>query len=384
MAQRDYYEVLGVAKTASADELKKAYRKLAMQYHPDRNPTNPKEYEEHFKEASEAYEVLSDADKRARYDRFGHEGMKGSFGQGGFQWSDFHHQNDVDDIFGDFFSQFFGGAQGRRGGGGGRGRGSAARGRDIAVRYPISLEDAFAGKEAEIVFDRLEPCETCKGSGAKSGSEPKTCGTCKGHGVVRQARGFFAIETACPTCGGTGEVIPDPCNTCHGQGRVGKKTTVKFSIPSGVDSGMTLRVRSEGEAGHRGGERGDLLVRFELQEHESLAREGADIYCQQSISFPMAALGGKIEVDTLHGADHVTIPAGTANHKVFKLKGKGMPSQAGAKHYGDHYVRVEVAVPTKLTPRQKELLEEFAREGGEEVKATSKGFFQAIKETLGG
>lgn len=378
MAKRDYYEVLGVARTATADELKKAYRKLAMQYHPDRNPTNPKEFEEKFKEASEAYEILSDPEKRARYDRFGHEGTKSTFGQGGFQWSDFHHQGDVEDIFGDIFGQFFGGGQRR-----GNRSGGPGRGRDIAVRYPITMEDAFAGKEAEIVFDRLESCETCHGTGAKAGSEPKTCGTCKGHGVVRQARGFFAIETTCPACGGTGQIIADPCGTCHGQGRMGRKATVRFNIPAGVDSGMTLRVRGEGEGGTRGGERGDLLVRFELQEHESFAREGADIYCQQGISFAMAALGGKMEVVTLHGTETLAIPAGTQNHKVFKLKGKGMPTQAGGSHFGDHFVRVEVVVPTKLTARQKELLEEFARESGEEVKASSKGIFQSLKETFG-
>jgi molecular chaperone DnaJ len=380
MAKRDYYEILETTREATPEELKKAYRKLAMKYHPDRNPENPEEATEKFKEASEAYEVLSDPQKRARYDRHGHEGVKSSFGQGGFSWSDFHHQQDVEDIFGDIFSAFFGGGQRRRQ----RGGASAVRGRDIGVRYRMTLEEAFAGKEAEIAFERLENCDGCKGSGCKPGTSPKMCTTCGGHGVVRQARGFFAVETACPTCNGLGKRIDSPCDACEGQGRLPRKANVTFTIPSGVDNGMSLRVRAEGEAGIGGGERGDLLVRFEIEEHKQFVREGADIYLEEHISFPMAALGATIKVDSLHGEDSIKVPSGTQNHKVFKLRGKGMPSTTNGNSYGDQYVRVIVDVPSKLTARQKELLVEFARESGEEIKPGHRGFFDYLKETFGG
>ncbi len=376
--KRDYYEVLGVEKTATADELKKAYRKVAMKYHPDRNPENPDEAEAMFKEASEAYEVLSDEQKRSRYDQFGHEGVKSTFGAGGFNWSDFHHASDIEDIFGDFFSAFFGGG-GRR-----RQRGGGTRGRDIAVRYRLSLEDAFHGKEAEISFERLEECETCSGSGAKPGTSPKTCQTCGGIGVVRQARGFFAVETSCPACGGSGQIIPEKCEDCEGRGRIPHKASVEFTIPSGVDGGMTLRVRGEGEAGLQGAPRGDLLVRFEMEQHEEFVREGADIYMEEMVTFPMAALGAEIEVDTLHGVEKLSIPKGTPNHKVFRLRGKGMPTSTNGRSYGDQYVRIAVDVPKKLNQRQKELLVEFARESGNEIKPGHRGFFDRLKEKLSG
>ncbi|MCC5876646.1 MAG: molecular chaperone DnaJ [Candidatus Sumerlaeia bacterium] len=375
MTKRDYYEILGVDKGAGADDLKKAYRKLAIKFHPDKNPDNPEEAAEKFKEASEAYEVLSDPEKRQRYDRFGHDGMKGAFGAGGFNWSDFHHRGDVDDIFGDIFNAFFGG------GGGRRGRGGPGRGRDVAVRYRLSLEEAFTGKVTEISFERLESCDECSGSGAKKGSQPQTCRTCGGQGAVRQSRGFFAIETTCPTCGGSGKVISDPCNACNGQGRVPRKTEVEFTVPPGVDSGMSLRIQSEGEAGPPGGQRGDLIVRFEIEEHEHFAREGADIYHEAHISFPLAALGGEIQVPTLHGEETIKIPHGTPTHKVFKLRGKGMQRSVNGVSFGDQFVRVVVDVPTKLNVRQKELLEEFAELSGAPVKA-SKGFFQTLKERL--
>lgn len=375
---RDYYEILEVTREATAEELKKSYRKLAMKYHPDRNPANKEEAEEKFKEASEAYEVLSDPDKRARYDRYGHEGVKSAFGSGGFSWSDFHHASDFEDIFGDFFSAFFGGG-GRR-----RSRSGAMRGRDIAIRYRLSLEDAFTGTDAEISFERNEGCSTCDGSGAKPGTKPTTCNVCGGIGVVRQARGFFAVETTCPQCAGTGQMVADKCNDCGGRGQIPKKANVEFTIPSGVDTGMQLRIRGEGEAGQRGGERGDLLVRFEVQENEHFVREGADIFAEERISFPMAALGAEIEVDTLHGKEKLHIPSGTENHKVFKVRGKGMPTTTNGRQYGDHFVRVVVDVPKKLTSRQKELLVEFAKESGDNIKPGHKGFFNYIKETFGG
>jgi len=372
MSKRDYYEILGVERDASTDELKKAYRKVAMKYHPDRNPENPEEAAEHFKEASEAYEILSDAEKRSRYDRFGHEGVKSAFGAGGFNWGDFHHRGDVEDIFGDIFNAFFGGGGGRRSRGPGRGR-------DVAVRYRVSLDDAFMGKQAEIAFQRLESCTTCSGNGCKPGTQPKNCTTCNGIGVVRQARGFFAVETSCPTCGGTGKIIPDPCTDCRGQGRVSRKAEVEFSIPPGVDGGMSMRIQGEGEAGPPGGSRGDLIVRFELEDHEHFVREGADIYHEATIGFPLAALGGEITVPTLHGEETIHIPAGTQTHKVFKLRGKGMQRSVNAVHFGDQYVRVVVDVPKRLTPRQKELLEEFSEISGHRVKA-SRGIFQSLKE----
>ncbi|CAN5254547.1 molecular chaperone DnaJ [soil metagenome] len=379
MPKRDYYEILGVPREAKPDELKKAYRKLAMKYHPDRNPEKPEEATEHFKEASEAYEVLSDEEKRARYDRHGHDGVKSSFGQGGFSWQDFHHQGDVEDIFGDLFGAFFGGGQRRAQP---RGRTGPARGRDMGVRFGMTMEEAFAGKEAEIEFERAEECEKCNGSGCKPGTKPMTCIMCAGRGIVRQTRGFFAMEIPCPTCGGSGDTIPNPCEGCSGKGLVGKKVKVRFAIPSGVDSGMTLRVRAEGESGIRGGERGDLLVRFELEESGDFVREGTEIFAERHISFPMASLGAQMEVKTLHGVATLDIPAGTQNYKVFKLKGKGMPTTTNGRSYGDMHVRIVVDTPTKMTARQKELLEEFAREGGEDFKRGEKGFFQKLKETF--
>jgi len=377
MAKRDYYEVLGVDRNVSPDDLKKAYRKLAMKYHPDRNPDNPAEAEEKFKEASEAYEVLSDADKKARYDQYGHEGVKSAFGQGGFSWNDFHHQGDVQDIFGDLFSAFFGGSQRQRQPGG------PNRGRDIQIRYRMTLEEAFAGKSEEITYKRAEVCEKCSGTGCKPGTKPVVCPTCRGVGAVRQVRGFFAVETVCPTCNGTGQQIPSPCEACSGKGLVPKEVTIKIVIPSGVDTGMQMRQRGDGEAGIRGGERGDLLIRFEIEQHERFNREGSEIYCEEHISFPLAALGGSITVPTLHGDQEIKIPPGTANHKVFTLRGKGMPTTTNGKQYGDMHVRVEVEVPKKLSPRAKELLEELATELGESPRKHEKSLFENLKETFG-
>lgn len=371
MSKRDYYEILDVGRDASPEELKKAYRKVAMKYHPDRNPENPEDAAEHFKEASEAYEVLSDPETRSRYDRFGHEGVKSAFGAGGFNWGDFHHRGDVEDIFGDIFNAFFGG--------GGRRQRGPGRGRDVAVRYKVTLDEAFTGKMAEIAFQRLETCATCSGNGCRPGTQPGTCATCNGIGVVRQARGFFAVETTCPSCSGSGKVITDPCSDCRGKGRVSQKAEVSFSVPPGVDGGMSMRIQGEGEAGPPGGSRGDLIVRFELEEHEHFVREGADIYYEARISFPLAALGGEITVPTLHGEETIHVPAGTQTHKVFKLRGKGMQRSVNAVHFGDQYVRVVVDVPKKLTARQKELLEEFSEISGHKVKA-SRGIFQTLKE----
>ena len=377
MAKRDYYEVLGVEKTATPEEVKKAYRKTAMKWHPDRNPGNP-QAEEMFKEAAEAYEVLSDADKRARYDRFGHEGVKSAFGSGGFQWSDFHHADDVQDIFGDIFSAFFGG------GGGGRGRRGVSRGRDIRIRYPLTLEEAFTGTDAQVAFDRRELCDTCNGSGASPGTGRRTCTRCGGAGAVRMQRGFFAVQTTCDACGGAGSILEQACPTCAGGGLVAKRVQVKFHAPAGVDTGMSLQLRGEGEPAPPtapGGERGDLYVAFEIKEHEHFHREGTNIYSEAPLSFAMAALGAEIMVPTLHGEQTLQVKPGTQSHVVHRLRGKGMPDGSGA--FGDHFVRLIVETPTKLTDKQRKLLEEFARESKEELKPyKKKSFFQKAKEVF--
>ncbi|MDK2970561.1 MAG: molecular chaperone DnaJ [Candidatus Sumerlaeota bacterium] len=377
MAKRDYYEVIGVARTATKDEIKKAYRKVAMKYHPDRNPGNP-ETEELFKEAAEAYEVLGDDEKRQRYDRFGHEGLKSTFGNGGFQWSDFHHASEMEDVFGGLFSAFFGGGN-PFGGGGGRG---GPRGRDIRIRYPLTLEEAFAGKAAKVTFERREPCETCGGTGAAPGSSPERCSRCGGSGAVRLSRGFFSVQTTCEACGGAGTVITKPCPDCGGEALIGKKVEVSFDIPPGVDDGMSLRLRGEGEAAQGSGStRGDLYVGFQVREHDVFTREGTNIILEMPISFTQSALGAELTVPTLHGDQTVQIPPGTQSHTVFRLRGKGMP--AGDGSYGDQYLRTVVVTPRKLNDRQRELLRELAAESKEDYHAyRKKSFFQKLRDTI--
>ncbi|MBI5154745.1 molecular chaperone DnaJ [Candidatus Poribacteria bacterium] len=374
MAARDYYEILGVEKAATPEEIKKAYRKLAMKLHPDRNPDDPDGAAERFKEAAEAYEVLSDADKRARYDRYGHEGVRSAFGSGGFQWSDFHHASDVQDIFGDIFGAFFGGMGG--------GRRGPARGRDIRIRYPITLEEAFSGKNATVTFERREVCGTCKGTGCKPGTSPHRCRHCGGSGQVRLSRGFLAVQTTCDVCRGSGQMIETPCAECGGGGLVSGKVSIKFDIPPGVDNGMVMRLRGEGEpAPATGGVRGDLHVNFALEEHAVFQREGKDIYLEVPISYAQAALGCEIKVPSLHGEQTLSIPEGTQTHKVFRLRGKGMPEGNG--NFGDEFVRAAVSVPRKLSARQRELLEEFARECDEDLKPSRKrSFFDKVKDTI--
>ena len=343
MSKRDYYEVLGVAKNASDEEIKKAYRKLAMKFHPDRN-TDDKGAEEKFKEAKLAYEILSDADKRAAYDQFGHAGVdqQAGMGSGGSGFSDA-----FSDIFGDIF-----------GGGGGNRRDRVYRGADLRYNLEISLEEAARGTETKIRIPTLEECGTCHGSGAKPGSAPTTCTTCGGHGQVRIQQGFFSVQQTCPRCGGTGKMVTDPCPSCHGEGRVKKHKTLSVKIPAGVDSGDRIRLAGEGEAGVNGGPAGDLYVVINLKEHPVFKRDGDDLHCEMPISFASAALGGEVEIPTLDGHAKVKIPAETQTGKVFRLRGKGIKGVRSAAP-GDLLCHMLVETPVNLSERQRELLREF-------------------------
>lgn len=376
MSKRDYYEILGVEKSASADEIKKAYRRVAKQYHPDRNPDNP-EAEAKFKEACEAYEVLSEPDKRARYDQYGHEGV--GFGQGGFSYENFSHAGDFEDIFSSIFGNIFGGA----GGAGARGRGQsqAERGRDLKVNLAITLEEAFSGKESEIALTRLETCEKCTGSGAAEGSKPKTCPRCKGSGAIRFQQGFFSINSVCDVCQGLGEVIENPCSSCSGRGRVNKRSRVKVRIPAGVDNDNRVRVSGEGEVGPHKGPRGDLYMDISIKDHDVFEREGDDLFTQVKLSYAQAALGDEIDVPTLDGTEHIKVSPGTQSHTLFRLGGKGMPRVNDTRHRGDLYVRTIVATPTHLTDRERELLRELAEINSEKI-TEGKGFFSRIKQEI--
>ena len=376
MSKRDYYTVLGVNRDAPEDEIKKAYRKLAMKHHPDRNPDD-KGAEAKFKEAKEAYEVLSDARKRAAYDQFGHAGVdpsagfaggRGPEGFGGFA-----------DAFGDIFGEIFG-QQGRGGG-----RGGVYRGADLRYNLELSLEDAARGAEVKIRIPALEKCEACHGSGAKPGTEPKQCGTCHGRGEVRVSQGFFSIQQSCPTCHGTGKVIPDPCGTCHGAGRVKKHKTLSVKIPPGVDQDDRIRLTGEGEAGVNGGPPGDLYVVVNLKPHQVFQREGADLHCEMPISFATAALGGELEIPTLDGHATIKIPPETQTGQTFRLRNKGIRPVRGSVH-GDLYCHVAVETPVKLTSRQKELLREFEAINAEDPgkhNPRAKGWFEKVKEFFG-
>ncbi|RYY01134.1 MAG: molecular chaperone DnaJ [Gammaproteobacteria bacterium] len=344
MAKRDYYEVLGVEKGVDAGDLKKAYRREAMKHHPDRNPDDPKA-EEKFKEANEAYEVLSDDQKRAAYDRFGHAGVDGQSGMGGGGGSNFS------DIFGDVFGDIFGG------GGGGR-RGGPARGSDLRYNLELKLEEAVKGTTTQIKVPTLVSCKTCSGSGAKAGSKPVTCTTCGGHGQVRMQQGFFSVQQTCPNCRGRGTIISDPCKSCHGQGRVEETKTLSVKVPAGVDTGDRIRLTGEGEAGEAGGPSGDLYVQVHVRDHEIFKREGADLYCEVPIDFVDAALGGELEVPTLDGRVKLKVPAETQTGKLFKLRGKGVTPVRGGG-VGDLLCRVVVETPVSLTSKQKEMLRDF-------------------------
>jgi molecular chaperone DnaJ len=373
MSKRDYYEVLGVGKTADDAALKSAFRKKAMQHHPDKNPGD-KEAELKFKELNEAYQVLSDPQKRAAYDRMGHAAFEQSAGGPGGFGSDF---SSMSDIFEDIFGNVFGGGQ-RRGPGG------RERGADLRYNLEISLEEAYAGKAATLKVPTAMVCEACTGTGAKTGSKPRQCGTCKGQGRVRASQGFFSIERTCPTCQGRGEVIDDPCRACGGGGRVTRERTLSVNIPAGVEDGTRIRLAGEGEAGMRGAPTGDLYIFLSLKPHAFYQRDGADLFARVPISMVQAALGGEFRVPTLDGGEAlVKVPEGTQTGKQFRLKAKGMPVLR-SRDMGDLYIQVQVETPQNLTRRQRELLAEFERESSKDTQPESAGFFARMKDFFGG
>jgi molecular chaperone DnaJ len=384
MAKEDYYELLGVGKSATADEMKKAYRKKAVQFHPDKNPGN-KEAEEMFKKVSHAYEVLSDTDKRAAYDRYGSAAFDGSAGAprgpggggGGF--------HDPFDIFREVFGQQGGGGGGGGGifeemfGGGGGGRDGGRDGADLRYDLEITLEEAARGIEKEISFRKNMACERCDGAGAEPGSRRVTCPTCRGAGQIRRSGGIITFTQTCPTCAGAGTKVEKPCTACRGDGRVAKSTKLNVRIPAGVDTGSRLRSTGNGEAGMAGGSAGDLYIVLSVKEHELFERQGEDLFCEIPIKFTLATLGGPIEVPTLFGKGSLKIPAGTQSGTTFRLREKGMPSLRGGKQ-GDQLVRVQVEVPQTLTAEQRKILEEFARVSGDAAEPTSKSFFEKAKK----
>lgn len=373
--KRDYYEVLGLSKTASEDEIKKAYRKLAMKYHPDRNQGN-KDAEESFKEVNEAYAVLSDAQKRSNYDRFGHSasgsgpggfgGFSGAEGFGGFA-----------DAFGDIFGDIFGARSGGR-----SGARNSYRGSDLSYQVEITLEEAAHGKEMKIRIPSWNNCKTCNGSGAKPGTSPKECETCHGHGAVRIQQGIFNMQQTCPTCHGTGKVISEPCEECHGQGRIKTEKTLEIKIPQGIDDGMRIRSTGNGEPGTNGGQAGDLYIEVHIKPHNIFERDGDDLHCQIPVSITTAALGGEIEVPTLGGAARIDIPAGTQAGKVFRLKGKGIKG-IHSTYPGDIYAHILLEVPVRLTEHQRKLFKELAESlqtGGDKHSPQSKSWTDKVKD----
>ncbi|MPZ75963.1 MAG: molecular chaperone DnaJ [Deltaproteobacteria bacterium] len=364
--KRDYYELLGISRSASEDEIKKAYRKLALKHHPDRNPGD-KHAGEKFKEVSEAYQVLSDAQKRTQYDQFGHA----AFGDNGPFAGGFDFNSGFEDIFGDIFGEFFGGASGRR-----RGQ---ARGEDLRYNLTLSFEEAVSGVEKKVKIPRHGACDICHGTGAKPGTAPQTCPTCRGRGQVSFQQGFFSVSRTCSQCHGHGTFISDPCASCDGSGRVRKMHTLSVKIPAGVDNGSRLKLRAEGESAPIGGVPGDLYVVIQVEPHPIFARENLDVLCDVPISFVQAALGAEIDVPTLDGKIKMKIPAGTQSGKLFRIKGKGVKDVHGYQQ-GDQHVRVLVETPTQLTARQKELLKEFASLGGEDINPLSKGFLDKVKQ----
>ena len=371
MAKRDYYETLGVSKSASGADIKKSYRRLAMKHHPDRN-TDDDSAEAKFKEVKEAYEVLSDADKRASYDQFGHEGLSArSAGPGGFGGDGFG------DIFGDIFGDAFGDILG-----GGRRRGRQVyRGADLGYEMRLDLEDAISGDSVTIEVPTQISCETCDGSGAKKGTKPVSCTTCNGVGQVRMQRGNFSIQQACPACKGVGTVIADPCTVCHGRGRVRKTKTLSVKVPAGVDDGDRIRLSGEGEAGRNGGPPGDLYVEIRVNPHKLFTRDGADLACEVPVSVAIGTLGGEVELPTLDGNVSLKVPAGTQSGKIFRLRGKGVITVRDPRK-GDLFAKVAIETPVNLTPEQKELLgqfDELIRAGGEKHSPRAGGWVDTVK-----
>ena len=368
MAKRDYYEILGLSRGASEQDIKAAFRRLAKDCHPDRHPSD-KSAEQKFKELNEAHETLRDPQKRTAYDQFGHAAFDGhgrGFGP------DF--ASSMSDIFDDLFGEFMGGRRGSRQ------RSGRERGADLRYNMEIDLSEALAGKTAQIRVPTSVTCEACTGTGAKAGTEPTSCPTCSGAGKVRATQGFFTIERTCPSCQGRGEIINDPCGSCRGSGRVVKERTLSVNIPAGVEDGTRIRLAGEGEAGLRGGPAGDLYIFLSIKPHEFFQRDGADIFCRVPISMITAALGGNIDVPTVEGGQtRVKVPEGTESGKQFRLKGKGMPVLR-SKVVGDMYIQVEVETPKSLTRKQRELLEAFERESNRETSPHSAGFFSKMKE----
>jgi len=370
--KRDYYEVLGVPRDADPSAMKKSYRKLAMQFHPDRNPDNP-EAAAKFKEAAEAYDVLSDQEKRARYDRFGHEGLRGS-GYQGFEGG----FDDIFSAFGDMFGDLFGGGR-RRGGGGNR----PARGDDVRYDMSIDFDTPVEGGSEDIELTRNEPCEPCGGTGGKPGTQPVTCGTCGGHGEVIQRQAFLQIRTACPACGGEGRSYAENCSDCSGQKRIARSRKLTVNIPAGVDDGMRLRLTGEGEPGWLGGPPGDLYVFIRVRPHEIFERHGEDIVCRLDLSFAQAALGAEIDVPTIAGKDQIDIPPGTQTGDLLRIRGQGMPNVRSGRR-GDQIMHCFVRTPKKLSERQKELFRELAEIEGQKVGDGPEGSIRRFLSRLAG
>ena len=375
MSKRDYYEILEVQRNAGDSELKKSYRKLAMEFHPDRNDGDA-HAEEKFKEISEAYTVLSDPEKRSRYDQFGHAGLSGAGGQG-----DFGDMGGFADLFGDLFGDIFGGQ------GGGRRRGRGQRGADLRYNLDIDLNDVLNGVEPTLEIPKMRSCETCSGSGAREGTTADKCARCGGAGQLAFQQGFFRVNRPCDACGGAGEVIKDPCRDCRGSGRTETLQNITVKVPPGVDHGARLRVTGEGEAGIAGGPPGDLYVVMNLASHQFLERDGTDLHCEVPVPFVTAALGGEVEVPTLEGKVKTKIPEGTQSGKVLRLRGKGLPpleprlsTEQLLRMRGNFYARIFVEVPTKLNDKQRELLEQFAQESGTDVSPAHSGFMDKLKD----
>ena len=382
MAKRDYYEILGVPKNATEDDIKKAYRKLAMKHHPDRNQgegDDAKKAEEKFKEAKEAYEMLSDANKRAAYDQHGHAGvdpnagMRGGPGGEGF--------GGFAEAFGDIFGDIFGGqgGGGRRGGGGGQ---QVYRGADLSYAMEITLEEAALGKDSQIRIPSWDNCDTCGGTGAKPGTKAKTCGTCNGSGTVHMRQGFFSIQQTCPHCHGSGKIIPDPCTSCNGAGKIKKQKTLEVKIPAGINEGMRIRSAGNGEPGTNGGPPGDLYIEIRIKEHDIFERDGDDLHCTVPVSFTTVALGGVIEVPTLGGKAEIDLPEGTQHGKTFRLRGKGIKGLRSS-YPGDLYCHVSVETPVKLTEHQRKLLKELdesLRKGGDKHSPNAKSWTDRVKD----